>query len=151
MQDKRVVFKNKKIRRKLYNNEWWFSVVDVVAALTDRVDPKQYIKRVRQHDSELNSYWGTICTPPLELLARDGKKRKINCADTEGLFRIIQSIPSPKTEPFKRWLAKVGYDWHPGKVAALIGDARKLRRKNPAGYGGEMTKDVFPSNYMSIS
>lgn len=64
---------------------------------------------MRQRDSELNSYWGTICTP-LRLKALDGKMRKINCANTEGIFRIIQSIPSPKAEPFKRWLAKVGYE-----------------------------------------
>jgi hypothetical protein len=93
----------------LYNNEWWFSVADVVEALADSNDPRQYIKKMRQRDAELNSNWGTICTP-LELLAPDGKIRKINCANTEGLFRIIQSIPSPKAEPFKRWLAKVGYE-----------------------------------------
>jgi len=84
-------------------------VADVVEALTDSVDPRQYIKRMRQRDPELNFYWGTICTP-LQLLAQDGKKRRINCANTEGVFRIIQSIPSPKAEPFKRWLAKVGYE-----------------------------------------
>jgi len=64
---------------------------------------------MRQRDPELNSYWGTICTP-LELIAPDGKIRESNCANTEGIFRIIQSIPSPKAEPFKRWLAKVGYE-----------------------------------------
>jgi DNA-damage-inducible protein D len=104
-----VVFKNKQIRRILYNNEWWVSVFDVVEALTDSADPKQYIKKMRQSDSELNSYWGTLCTP-LEILAPDGKIRETICANTEGIFRIIQSIPSPKAEPFKRWLAKVGYE-----------------------------------------
>jgi len=64
---------------------------------------------MRQRDSELNSYWGTICTP-LQILAPDGKMRETNCANTEGVFRIIQSLPSPKAEPFKRWLAKVGYE-----------------------------------------
>lgn len=109
MEIKLVVFKEKKIRRTLHNDEWWFSVVDVVLALTDSADPRQYMKRMRQRDKELNTYWGTICTP-LPLPAADGKMRKINCANTEGLFRIIQSIPSPKAEPFKRWLAKVGYE-----------------------------------------
>jgi hypothetical protein len=104
-----AVFKGKKIRRTLHNNEWWFSVADVVEALTDSADPKQYIKKIRQRDPELNSYWGTICTP-LEIMAPDGKMRDSNCANTEGIFRIIQSIPSPKAEPFKRWLAKVGYE-----------------------------------------
>ena len=109
MTEKLAIFKGKEIRRIIHNNEWWFSVADVVDVLTDSADPKQYIKKMRQRDAELNSNWGTICTP-LYLVASDGKKRKINCANTEGIFRIIQSIPSPKAEPFKRWLAKVGYE-----------------------------------------
>lgn len=109
MDAKLVVFRSKEIRRTLYNGEWWFSVADVVEALADSADPRQYIKKMRQRDLELDSNWGTICTP-LGLLAPDGKLRKTNCANTEGLFRIIQSIPSPKAEPFKRWLAKVGYE-----------------------------------------
>ena len=109
MENKLVVFKGKEIRRTLHNDEWWFSVADVVGALTDSVDIRQYIKKIRRRDTELDSYWGTICTP-LELIAPDGKRRKTNCANTEGIFRIIQSIPSPKAEPFKRWLAKVGYE-----------------------------------------
>ncbi len=104
-----AVFRGKEIRKTLHKNEWWFSVSDVVAALTDSADPKQYIKKMRQRDPELSSYWGTICTP-LEITALDGKMRETNCANTEGIFRIIQSIPSPKAEPFKRWLAKVGYE-----------------------------------------
>jgi len=106
---KLAVFEGKEIRKTIHNGEWWFSVADVVQALTDSVDARQYIKRMRQRDPQLDSYWGTICTP-LELLAPDGKRRKTNCANTEGLFRIIQSIPSPKAEPFKRWLAKVGHE-----------------------------------------
>lgn len=104
-----AVFKGKQIRKTIHGNEWWFSITDVVAALTDSADTKQYIKKMRQRDPELNSYWGTICTP-LELIAPDGKKRETNCANTEDIFRLIQSIPSPKAEPFKRWLAKVGYE-----------------------------------------
>lgn len=104
-----AVFKGKEIRKTIHKKEWWFSVSDVVEALTDSADPKQYIKKMRQRDPELNSYWGTICTP-LEIMAPDGKIRETNCANTEGVFRIIQSIPSPKAEPFKRWLAKVGYE-----------------------------------------
>jgi len=104
-----AVFKGKEIRKTIHKNEWWFSVSDVLEALTNSTDPKQYIKKMRQRDPELNSYWGTICTP-LELIAPDGKKRETNCANTEGIFRLIQSIPSPKAEPFKRWLAKVGYE-----------------------------------------
>jgi prophage antirepressor-like protein len=106
---KLAVFEERQIRKIIHNGEWWFSVADVVQALTHSVDTRQYIKRMRQRDQELDSYWGTICTP-LELLAPDGKRRKTNCANTEGLFRIIQSIPSPNAEPFKRWLAKVGHE-----------------------------------------
>jgi len=104
-----AVFRGKEIRKTIHNNEWWFSVSDVVEALTDSADPRQYIKKMRQRDPELNAYWGTNCTL-LEILAPDGKMRETNCANTEGIFRIIQSIPSPKAEPFKRWLAKVGYE-----------------------------------------
>ncbi len=87
--------------------EWFFSIVDVVQVLTESKDPKQYIKKLRSRDSELNLKWGTICTP-LQMIALDGKKRKIQSASVQGIFRLIQSIPSPKAEPFKMWLAKVG-------------------------------------------
>ena len=87
--------------------EWYFSVQDVVAVLTESADPKQYIKKMRTRDPELSANWGTICTP-VEMIAADGKRRKVQSANTEGLLRIIQSIPSPKAEPFKIWLAQVG-------------------------------------------
>lgn len=105
------LFESKKIRS-VWNEaeqKWFFSVADVVEALTDTVNPKDYIKKMRKRDPLLNSNWGTIC-PPLEMIAADGKKRKIQAANVEGLLRIIQSIPSPKAEPFKRWLAQVGYE-----------------------------------------
>ena len=103
------LFESKKIRSAWNGVEqkWYFSVADVVLVLTDSSDVKQYIKRMRSRDAALNSNWGTICTP-VELIAPDGKNRPTLCANTEGLLRIIQSIPSPKAEPFKRWLAKVG-------------------------------------------
>ncbi|MCK4386707.1 MAG: Bro-N domain-containing protein [Candidatus Pacebacteria bacterium] len=104
-----AIFQKKEIRKIIYKNEWWFSVADVVEALTDTVDAKDYIKKMRKRDKELNFYWGTNC-PLLEMIAKDGRKRKITSANTEGIFRIIQSIPSPKAEPFKHWLAKVGYE-----------------------------------------
>ena len=87
--------------------KYYFSVVDVVQILTESVDVKQYIKRMRARDQELNSKWGTICTP-VEMLAPDGKRRKTQAADLEGIFRLIQSIPSKKAEPVKTWLAEVG-------------------------------------------
>ena len=104
-----AVFQETTIRRVWHNEEWWFALSDVIAVLTDSADPRQYIKKMRSRDAALDANWGTTCTP-LALLAPDGKQRETNCANTEGLFRIIQSIPSPKAEPFKRWLAQVGYE-----------------------------------------
>jgi DNA-damage-inducible protein D len=103
-----AVFKGKEIRRTLHKNEWWFVIADVVSALTDSVDPSGYIKDMRRRDEELSKGWGQIATPLS--IQTEGGPQKINCANTEGVFRIIQSIPSPKAEPFKRWLAKVGYE-----------------------------------------
>lgn len=88
---------------------YFFCIIDVVEALTDSNDPKQYIKRMRQRDPGLNSVWGTICTPH-QFLSSDGKRHQANCASLGGVLRIIQSIPSPKAEPFRRWLAQVGAD-----------------------------------------
>ncbi len=105
------LFENKKIRT-AWNEEteeWYFSVADVVQALTDSKDVKQYIKKMRNRDAELNLRWGTICTLT-ELTAADGKRYKTTVADISGILRIIQSIPSPKAEPFKMWLAEVGKD-----------------------------------------
>lgn len=104
-----VLFKNKQVRKTLFNNEWWFSVVDVCAVLTDSVDPGAYWRKLKQRLLEENSEVVTKCHG-LKLPAPDGKMRETDCADIEGIFRIIQSIPSPKTEPFKRWLAKVGFE-----------------------------------------
>ncbi|MCA6368799.1 MAG: Bro-N domain-containing protein [Cytophagales bacterium] len=104
------LFESKRIRSAWNEAEekWYFSVQDVIEVLTDTVDAKDYIKKMKKRDAQLNSNWGTIC-PLVEMIAADGKKRKIQAANTENLLRIIQSIPSPKAEPFKQWLAKVGY------------------------------------------
>jgi len=103
-----ALFQRKEIRRVIHNNEWWFVVEDVVLALIDSRDPKQYIQRMKQRDPELQKGWvqivHTLSVPT------DGGPQTMLCADTEGLFRIIQSVPSPRAEPFKRWLAKVGYE-----------------------------------------
>lgn len=103
-----IVFKGKNIRRTIHNDEWWFVVEDVVSALMDSKDAKQYIQRIKQRDQELAQGWVQI----VHTLRIDtpGGKQSMNCANTEGVFRIIQSIPSPKAEPFKRWLARVGYE-----------------------------------------
>ena len=103
-----VVFQEKSIRRTWHNEEWWFAVADVVAVLTDSVQPEGYVKDLRRRDKELAKGWGQIATPLR--IETEGGIQQVNCANTEGLFRIIQSIPSPKAEPFKRWLAQVGYE-----------------------------------------
>jgi len=103
-----AVFKGKGIRRTLYKSEWWFAIADIVSALTDSADPSGYIKDMRRRDEELSKGWGQIATPLV--IQTEGGPQRVNCANTEGVFRIIQSIPSPKAEPFKRWLAKVGYE-----------------------------------------
>jgi DNA-damage-inducible protein D len=103
-----AVFRGKEIRKTIHNKEWWFVVEDVVLALIDSSDSKQYIQRMKQRDPELGRGWVQIVHTLL--IDTSGGKQKMNCANTEGIFRIIQSIPSPKAEPFKRWLAKVGYE-----------------------------------------
>ncbi|HOD41219.1 MAG TPA: Bro-N domain-containing protein [Candidatus Wallbacteria bacterium] len=104
-----AVFKGQKIRKTLHNNEWWFSIVDVCAVLTESIDPGAYWRKLKQRLNDEGSEVVTNCHG-LKLIAPDGKMRETDCANTEGIFRIIQSIPSPKAEPFKRWLAKVGYE-----------------------------------------
>jgi hypothetical protein len=105
-----VVFQEKSIRRILHNDEWWFSVIDVVAVLTDSLNPRDYWFKMKiRVKSDDGLELSTICRQ-FKLPAPDGKQRETDCASTEGRFRIIQSIPSPKAEPFKRWLAKVGYE-----------------------------------------
>lgn len=103
------LFESKRVRSEWNEQEqkWYFSVQDVIEILTDTVDAKDYIKKMRKRDPELNSNWGTIC-PLVEMEAADGKRRKIQAAEVKGMLRIIQSIPSPKAEPFKLWLAQIG-------------------------------------------
>lgn len=103
-----ALFQGKEVRKKIHQGQWWFVVEDVVSILTDSSDPKQYIQRVRQRDSELSTGWVQI-VHTLDV-DTEGGEQKMNCANTEGVLRIIQSVPSPKAEPFKRWLAKVGYE-----------------------------------------
>lgn len=103
-----AVFQNKEVRKTTHNDEWWFVIEDVVLALTDSKDSKQYIQRMKSRDTELQKGWVQIVRT-LDIVTTGGKQGMI-CANTEGIFRIIQSIPSPKAEPFKRWLAKVGYE-----------------------------------------
>ncbi len=108
--EKISLFQGKEIRRIIYNSEWWFSVVDVIEVLTESSRPDAYWVAMKARvKNEADFQLSTICRQ-LKLTASDNKKYKTDCANTEGIFRIIQSIPSPKAEPFKRWLAKVGYE-----------------------------------------
>ncbi|HMP31879.1 MAG TPA: Bro-N domain-containing protein [Saprospiraceae bacterium] len=105
-----ALFESKQIRRH-YDSEkeiWYFSLVDIVAALTESSNPTDYLKKLRKRDAELNFYIGTNC-PQVAMLS-NGKNRKTLAGNAQDIFRIIQSIPSPKAEPFKQWLAKVGYE-----------------------------------------
>lgn len=104
-----VIFEGKEIRRIWHNNEWHFSVIDVVVALTDSNNPRNYWSMLKSREAEHGVELSTFCVQ-LKLLSTDGKFYATDCANTESLFRIIQSIPSKKAEPFKRWLAKVGYE-----------------------------------------
>jgi hypothetical protein len=105
-----ALFKGKKIRKILFQNEWWFSVIDVIEALTDSSQPSKYWTAMKSRVQDEDGFQPSTICRQLKLPAEDGKMRETDCADTEGLFRIIQSVPSPKAEPLKRWLAKVGYE-----------------------------------------
>lgn len=105
-----ALFKGQKVRKTIHNDEWWFSVIDVIEALTGTERPRKYwsdlkTKLIKEGYFEVSEKIGQ-----LKMEAPDGKLRDTDCANTETLFRLIQSIPSPKAEPFKRWLAKVGYE-----------------------------------------
>ena len=103
-----ALFQEQTIRRTWHKDAWWFALSDVVAVLTESAAPADYIRKMRSRDKDLAQGWGQIVTPLR--ISTDGGVQLINCASTEGLLRIVQSIPSPKAEPFKRWLAKVGYE-----------------------------------------
>lgn len=108
-EDRIVVFQEQAIRRMWHEDEWWFSVIDICQVLTESVDAGAYWRKLKQRLGAEGSEVVTFCHG-LKLRAPDGKQRVTDCANTEGIFRIIQSIPSPKAEPFKRWLAQVGYE-----------------------------------------
>ncbi len=108
--NKIAIFRNKKIRRVIYKNEWWFSVVDVVEALVGADRPRKYWSDLKTKLTKEGYHEVSEKIGQLKMEAPDGKMRETDCSNTETLLRIIQSIPSPKAEPFKRWLAKVGYE-----------------------------------------
>ena len=106
-QNKLIVFQGKGIRRIWHEDEWYYSVVDICGVLTDSTDSGAYWRKLKQRLRQEGSEVVTICHG-LKLEAPDGKKRKTDCSNTKGIFRIIQSIPSKKAEPFKQWLAQLG-------------------------------------------
>jgi len=106
-QNKLVVFQGKEVRRAWHNDEWYYSLVDIVAVLSESKNPTDYLKKIRKRDEELKSYIGTNC-PQVEMQTASGKNRKTLSGNTKDVFRLIQSIPSKKAEPFKQWLAQVG-------------------------------------------
>jgi prophage antirepressor-like protein len=106
-QNKLIVFQDKEVRRAWYNEEWYYSLVDIVAVLSESKNPTDYLKKIRQRNDELKTYIGTNC-PYVEMQTSSGKNRKTLAGNTKDVFRLIQSIPSKKAEPFKRWLAQVG-------------------------------------------
>jgi len=106
-QNKLVVFQGSEVRRAWHNNEWYYSLVDVVAVLSESKNPTDYLKKIRKRDEELKSYIGTNC-PQVKMETSSGKNRKTLAGNTKDAFRLIQSIPSKKAEPFKQWLAQVG-------------------------------------------
>jgi len=111
IQNRIAIFKGKQIRKVIHNNEWYFSIIDIIEALTGSANPRRYwsdLKRKLIEDEGFSQLYDKIVQ--LKLIANDGKMRETETANTETIFRIIQSIPSPKAEPFKRWLAKVGYE-----------------------------------------
>ena len=106
-QNKIIIFQSRKIRRTWHENDWFYSLVDIVGALTASTNPTDYLKKIRKRDNELGNYIGTNC-PQVGMLTESGKKRQTLAGNTQDVFRLIQAIPSKRAEPFKRWLAKVG-------------------------------------------
>jgi hypothetical protein len=140
--EKRIaLFQRKEVRRVIHNNEWWFVIIDVVAVLTDSPNPQDYFKDMRKRDPQLAEALkggGANC-PPLGLeFDTAGGFQLLQCWNTEGIFRLIQSIPSPKAEPFKRWLARVGYE--------RIGELHKIWRESlPVAIFVPTETDVTPT------
>ncbi|MCL2040642.1 MAG: Bro-N domain-containing protein [Bacteroidales bacterium] len=135
MKDKIKLFENRKIRAiwDEEQEEWYFSIVDVVGVLTDSINPTDYLKKLRKRDELLGQYIGTNC-PQIEMKTETGKNRKTLTANAKDLFRIIQSIPSPKAEPFKLWLAKVGSERMNETVDPELSINRAIQNYRRLGY-----------------
>ena len=134
-----ALFKGNKIRKVIYENEWWFSVIDIIEALIASSQPSKYWTAMKARVSNEDGFQLSTLCRQLKLESSDGKKYATDCANTEGIFRIIQSIPSPKAEPFKRWLAKVGYE-----RVQEIEDPELATKRTRATFG------VTPSEYRNL-
>ena len=134
---KLVVFQDKKIRRIYHDNQWFFSVVDVIAALTESPSPRQYWGVLKAREDQLL----TFCLQ-LKLASSDGKYYLTDCAHTKNMFRIIQSIPSSRAEPFKQWLAQVGYE----RVEEIQDPELAQQRKEPPAQSRMGTDCTYPSH-----
>ncbi len=129
-----AIFQKKEIRKQLHGGEWWFVINDVVAALTDTSDSARYVRDLRYRDEAIKDLFerggakgASQISTPLDLkFDTQGGKQAFKCWDTEGIFRLIQSIPSKKAEPFKRWLARVGYE----RVQEIENPKRRPKRKS---------------------
>lgn len=135
MEAKAAMLQNKEIRKTMYRNEWWFSVVDVCAAITDSPDAGAYWRELKQRLKQEGWESVTFCHG-LKLPTPNGVMRETECANAEGIFRIIQSIPSPNAESFKRWLAKVGYEWVQGIEDPELASRRMRAIYRTKGYSG---------------
>jgi DNA-damage-inducible protein D len=139
-QDNRIVlFQEKRIRRLWHNEEWYFSVVDVIAALTDSQNPNRYWTDLKRRSNKETGQSYAFCVS-LKMLSPDGKTYKTDCANTEGVFRIIMSIPSPKAEPFRLWVAQVGAERLEEMENPEIGIHRNLEYYKAKGYTNEWIK-----------
>jgi DNA-damage-inducible protein D len=105
-----AIFQKKEVRKVIHKNEWWFSITDIIEVLTGTARPRKYWNDLKKKLENEGYFEVSENIGQLKIMAPDGKKRETDCANTETVFRIVQTIPSPKAEPFKRWLAKVGYE-----------------------------------------
>lgn len=135
-QNKVVLFQEKNIRRVWHEEKWWFVIEDVVSVLTESSNPKQYIKDIRRRDLELSKRWVQIAT--ILAVETEGGKQRMNCAHTEGLLRLIMSIPSPRAEPFKLWLAQVGQE----RIAEIENPETALKGGTAAGEARKRLEQV---------
>ena len=157
-QNKKIImFQDRKIRRIWHEDEWCFSVIDIIGVLTDSANPRDYWYKMKIRVKAEDGFEPSTVCRQFKMEAPDGKKRKTDCANTEGVLRIIQSIPSPKAEPFKRWLAKVTTEISEQEKPDTFTDNKKVAKRGGT-VAGNARKDtekelgrsiVSEENYLS--